>query len=487
MSLLKRFIDYIQVEHLFAAKDTLLLAVSGGVDSVVLCELCHQAGYDFVLAHCNFQLRGAESERDEQFVRGLGNKYGKEVLVKRFDTAGYAARQKVSIQVAARELRYGWFEEIVSGKWQGASGELNTGNTAQGPAPHHSPLATYHLPFVILTAHHLDDNIETVLMKFFKGTGVAGLRGILPRQGKIVRPLLFAKKEALVQFAEANNLTWVEDSSNSQDKYARNYVRHQVVPLLQNIYPEVVDNLADNIARFREVEVLYHQSVEGHKKKLLEYKGNEIHIPVLKLKKSAPLATLVYEIAKPYGFSAAQTADIVHLLDSESGRYVASGSHRIIRNRNWLIIAPAATEEAHHVLIEEGDRAITFAGGSLQIKHLPAKEQQAAPSSEESHWQLPTDATVACIDTRQLHYPLILRRWKAGDYFYPLGMQKKKKVARFLIDQKVSKTAKEKVWVVESNKRIVWVVGMRIDDRFKVTTSTHTVLIMEFTPGAENL
>lgn len=450
MSLLKRFVDYIQVEHLFAAKDTLLLAVSGGVDSVVLCELCSQAGYDFVIAHGNFQLREQESERDEQFVRGLGKKYGREVLVKRFDTTAYAARQKCSIQVAARELRYEWFEEI----------------------------ATH-----ILTAHHLDDNIETVLMKFFKGTGVAGLRGILPKQGKIVRPLLFAKKEELLQFAQAHQLAWVEDSSNLQDKYARNYLRHQVVPLLQKLYPEVVDNLADNITRFREIEVLYHQTIEQHQKKLLEYKGNEIHIPVLKLKKSAPLSTLVYEIAKPYGFSAAQTADIVHLLNSESGRYVASASHRIIRNRNWLIIAPVATEAADHVLVEEKDRVINFAAGRLQIKHLPAKDQQAAPATDGSHWQLPTDPAIGCIDTRHVHYPLILRRWKAGDYFYPLGMQKKKKLARFLIDQKVSKTDKEKVWVVESNKRIVWVIGLRIDDRFKVSPSSHSVLTMEFIPG----
>lgn len=472
MSLLKRFIDYIQAEHLFAAKDTLLLAVSGGVDSVVLCELCQQAGYDFVMAHCNFQLRDEESERDEQFVRGLGKKYGKEVLVKRFDTRGYAAQQKVSIQVAARELRYGWFEEIV--------------NRESAIVNRQSALPIVGNARYILTAHHLDDNIETVLMKFSKGTGVAGMRGILPKQGKIVRPLLFAKKEELLEFAQEHQLAWVEDSSNKQDKYARNYLRHQVIPLLQNIYPEIVDNLADNIARFREIEVLYHQSVEGHKKKLLEYKGNEIRIPVLKLKKSAPLATLVYEIAKPYGFSAAQTAEIIRLLDSESGRYVASGSHRIIRNRNWLIIAPVATGEAHHVLIDEHDKVIAFAAGSLQIKHLPAKDQQAAPPTDGSHWQLPTDATIACIDTRQLHYPLILRRWKAGDYFYPLGMQKKKKLARFLIDQKVSKTAKEKVWVVESNKRILWVVGMRIDDRFKVVASTHSALTMEFTPGADN-
>lgn len=451
MSLLKRFIDYIHHEHLFTAKDRLLLAVSGGIDSAVLCELCYQGGYDFVMAHCNFRLRGEESERDEQFVRDLGKKYGKEVLVKQFDTEAYAAARKVSIQVAARELRYAWFEEIASG--------------------------------VIVTAHHLDDNIETVLMKFFKGTGIAGMRGILPRQGKVVRPLLFAKKEELAQFAADHQLPWVEDSSNAQDKYARNYLRHQVVPLLQKLYPEVVNNLAANIARFREVEELYHQAVEAHQKKLLEYKGSEVHIPVLKLKKAAPLSTLVYEITKGYGFTAAQTADIIHLLDSESGRYVASGTHRIIRNRNWLIIAPVRTEAVNHIIIEKEDTLVQFSMGSLLFKNVSLK---GSPFPAH-HSPLTTDNSIACIDSKHLHYPLLLRRWKAGDYFYPLGMKKKKKVARFLIDSKLSQTDKEKVWVLESNKKILWVVGMRIDDRCKVDHGTTAILQVEFKTGANNL
>jgi tRNA(Ile)-lysidine synthase len=376
-------------------------------------------------------------------VRGLGAQYGKEVLVKHFDTAAYAAEGKVSIQVAARELRYGWFGELT--------------------------------PDYIVTAHHLDDNVETVLMKFFKGTGVAGLRGILPKQGKIVRPLLFARKDELVEFATAHQLSWVEDSSNAQDKYARNYLRHQVVPLLQGLYPEVINNLSDNIARFRDVEVLYQQAIGVHMKKLLEFKGNEVHIPVLKLKKAAPLPTLVYELAKPYGFSAAQTQEIIHLLDSESGRYVASASHRIIRNRNWLIIAPVAAEAAKHVIIEEADRVVLFGAGSLKLELRASSFEPRAFSDN-----------IAFIDMRELHYPLLLRPWKAGDYFYPLGMKKKKKVARFLIDQKLSKTAKENVWVLECNKRIVWIVGMRIDDRFKITDTTQTVIKIEFTPGANS-
>jgi tRNA(Ile)-lysidine synthase len=464
MSVLKQFIDYVGKEHLFTSKDTLLLAVSGGVDSVVLCELCYQAGYDFVIGHCNFRLRGQESERDEQFVRDLGKKYGKEVLVKQFDTEGYAAQQKVSIQVAARELRYGWFEEIVDRE------------LAIGPAIRREQSAIGNSTRIV-TAHHLDDNIETVLMKFFKGTGVAGLRGIMPRQGKLVRPLLFVRKEELVQFATDQQLAWVEDSSNAQDKYARNYLRNQVVPLLQKIYPEVVNNLAGNIARFRDVEVLYRESVEGHLKKLMEYKGDEIHIPVLKLKKASAVHTLVYELCKPYGFTAAQTTAIIQLLDSESGRFVATDSHRVIRNRKWLIIAPLAVDGTRINLIEEGDREAVLAGGSISLQSVAATHPFTAPPSN----------SIACIDTRHLHYPLLLRPWKAGDYFYPLGMAKKKKVARFLIDQKVSKTDKEKVWVLESNKKILWIVGMRIDDRCKVSSSTQYILKLEFIPGASDL
>jgi tRNA(Ile)-lysidine synthase len=395
MSLLNRFTAFVHKENLFNAKDGLLLAVSGGVDSVVLCELCAQAGYDFVIAHCNFQLRGEESIRDEQFVQSLGQKYNKQVLVKHFDTLAYAEEHKVSVQVAARELRYAWFESVIGNRESAVVSEA---------AIHH-----------ILTAHHLDDNVETLLMKFFKGTGIAGLHGILPKQGKLVRPLLFAKKEELLPFALLHQLRWVEDSSNAQDKYARNYLRHQVIPSLQQLYPEMVSNLADNISRFREAEILYLQAVEQHKKKLLEYKGEEIHIPVLKLKKATPLHTIVYEITKTYGFSPAQVPDIVRLLDSESGRYVASASHRIIRNRNWLILAPVAAEAAKHILVEEKDVSIPFAMGRLQFTHEPTH-----------HSPLPTDNAIACIDPKQLHFPLLLRPWKAGDYFYPLGMRKKK-------------------------------------------------------------
>lgn len=471
MNLLQRFQQYILQHQLFAPKDTLLLAVSGGVDSVVLCELCKQSGYNFIIAHCNFNLRGAESERDAAFVQQLAATYNVPFLIKSFDTSGYAAGRKLSIQEAARELRYNWFEEII-GQWSMVNGQSPTGP---------SPLATslqpiHHSPFTILhlaTAHHLDDNIETMLMHFFRGTGIHGLRGMLPKQGHIVRPLLFARKQELKQLAEDNKLSWVEDSSNAQDKYTRNYFRHQLIPLVQKIYPEAENNLTANLKRFADMETLYQQAIAVHKNKLLEYKQhNEVHIPVLKLLKSTPLHTIVYEIIKDYGFSSAQTEEVVNLLHSESGRYVQSATHRIIKNRRWLIIAPAKSEQAQTLVIDSDERKIVFEEGNLTFDQLSIDNRQSPSDRVIRAGAIGNDPMTAILDLKEIQFPLILRKWKKGDYFYPLGLNKKKKLARFFIDQKLSLTDKEKVWVLESNKKIIWVVGLRIDDRFKITGNT---------------
>jgi tRNA(Ile)-lysidine synthase len=441
MSLLQRFKEYIADEKLFQPKDRLLLAVSGGVDSIALCELCKQAGFDFVIAHCNFQLRGAESDSDETFVKSLGVKYGVEVLVKKFDTSTYVSTSKKGIQEAARDLRYEWFNELL--------GQLSTVNRQ----------------LFLVTAHHANDNIETILMNFFKGTGINGLHGILPKQGKIIRPLLFAKKEELKAFAEANKLQFVEDASNATDKYTRNYFRNQLIPDLQKVFPAVEDNLMGNIQRFREMQVLYNQSVDFHKSKLLEQKGAEIHIPVLKLLKVEPLSTIVYEIIKDYGFTANQTPEVVALLQSESGRYVQSSTHKAIKNRKWLIISPNQTTEAQNILIEKDDKEIEFVKGKLNLKRSSSVNQQ-----------LSTVNSIVQLDADEIVYPLLLRPYKQGDYFYPLGMDKKKKLSKFFIDQKLSLSDKEKTWVIEMNKKIIWVVGLRIDNRFKISPSTKNVL-----------
>lgn len=464
MDLAQQFQEYWkqQFPHLPAASLHLLLAVSGGIDSVVLADLLYKAGFSFTMAHGNFQLRGEESERDELFVRALAEKYGVPVLVKRFDTAAYAASQKQSIQEAARELRYNWFREIVNGEQFMANEEKNPASRIQ----HHISR--------IATAHHANDNIETLLLNFFRGTGIGGLHGILPEQGDIIRPLLFAKRNDIKAYAAAHALHWVEDSSNASDKYARNYFRLNLVPALQQVFPNVEHNLLQNIERFKDAELLYHQALTQHTKKLLAVKGNEVHIPVLKLQQLQPLHTLVWEISKPYGFHAAQTGEIIRLLQAANGSYVASATHRIIRNRNWLIIAPNATETAAHVLIDAPVKQVAFPGGALQfdtMAYSPAVISQ--------------QANVACLDTSAVRFPLLLRKWKQGDYFYPLGMRKKKKISRFLIDNKLSATAKEKVWVLESDKKIIWVAGYRIDDRFKLSPSSTSVLKITYTPLPE--
>ncbi|MBL7703158.1 MAG: tRNA lysidine(34) synthetase TilS [Ferruginibacter sp.] len=450
MSFLEKFKAYIKQpagsfgQNLFHPKDKLLLAVSGGVDSVVLCELCKQAGYDFSIAHCNFQLRGEESERDENFVRSLGGKYNVEVLVKKFETEKYATENKLSIQVAARELRYSWFNELLSRE--------------------HIPNSQFPIPNYLLTAHHANDNIETLLMNFFKGTGINGLHGILPKQGNIIRPLLFAKKEELTGFAKSNHLNFVEDSSNTSDKYTRNYFRNQLIPDLQKVFPQVEDNLLNNIERFRQIEMIYRHTVDITKKKLLEQKGNEIHIPVLKLLKTKPLETIMYEIIKGYGFTAHQADEVIGLLKSESGKYISSASHRILKNRNWLIIAPNENTEAETILIEKTG-ALQFTEGKLELKEIL-----------NIQYSLSNNPLVAQLDAAEIKFPLLLRKWKQGDYFYPLGMTKKKKLSRFFIDQKLSMTQKEKTWVIEMDKKIIWVVGMRIDNRFKITNNTKNTL-----------
>ena len=457
MSLLQPFKKYYKQELMLDINQTqLVLAVSGGVDSVVLVDLCHKVGFQFVIVHCNFQLREEESIRDENFVRSLCEKYSKEVLVKHFDTKAYAEENKCSIQVAARELRYGWFKSLTDNRKPISEAELL------------QPFRGWELA----TAHHADDNIETLLLNFFRGTGISGLHGILPKQRNIIRPLLFAKREDIVAYAKEQNLSWVEDSSNASDKYSRNFVRHQIVPLMKTIYPQVDDNLLANIERFKEIELIYNTSIDQTKAKLIEAEGNEQHIPILKLKKQTPLKTIIFELIKDFGFAATQTEEVIKLLDAANGSFMASATHRLIINRNWLIIAPLQTEEATNIIIEEGIKKIAFAGGTLLLK---------IASANSTH--LPSDATIATLNADEIKYPLLLRPCKQGDYFYPIGMLKKKKLSKFFIDQKLSKTDKERVWVLESDKRIVWVIGYRIDNRFKTKPSTIKQLTIRFEGG----
>ncbi len=462
MELLPQFIQHIKDNGLFTTKDKLFLAVSGGVDSIVLCELCKKAGYDFSILHCNFQLRGEESERDEQFVRALGKKYGVEIMVKRFETEKCATENKISVQEAARDLRYKWFFDLWQEKMNSGEGILKD-NSPGWKAPDK-------IPFVV-TAHHADDNIETILMNFFRGTGLHGLTGI-PVKGPseilsyIRRPLLPFSKEQLHQFARDNKLTYVEDSSNLSSKYTRNFFRNELIPAIAKVYPQVKGNLQDNIKRFSEIEKLYQLSVDGIIKKICRVKGEEVHIPVKQLMQFSNRA-LIYEIISRYGFSEKQIEELIKLAASESGHYIQSPDelYRIIKHRHWFIISPVRNREPATIVIEEGASKVQLGFGQLSIQTIPV-----SPSA------INQADNIACLDLNEIKFPLLLRRWKTGDYFYPLGMRKKKKLARFFIDQKLSVTEKEKVWVLESANRIVWVMGRRIDDRFKITPKTRRIL-----------
>jgi tRNA(Ile)-lysidine synthase len=475
MKLLESFKKTIAQNNLFSAKDKLLIAVSGGVDSVVLCELCQQAGYNFIIAHCNFQLRGEESLRDEDFVKKLGERYKVEVMVKRFDTGTYATERKLSIQEAARDLRYEWFFTIVQEQMK---------QPKEAGAGTNKPVSGWHAReqrFHVLTAHHADDNTETVVMNFFRGTGLHGLTGI-PMTGEqagrwtlhaffLRRPLLPFFKEELLQFARENNLEFVEDSSNQSSKYTRNFFRNEIIPAIGKVYPQVKENLLDNINRFREIERLYKISVREITKKLCRQKGDEIHIPVRQLVAYNNRA-LVYEIISAYGFSEKQVDEVLKLAGGDSSSYIDSPAtgFRIIKHRHWFIITSSVSPLAENIIIKEKTASIPFTEGILRIK-----------TSGDQHPV--SDDHIACLDAKEIRFPLLLRKWKTGDYFYPLGMKKKKKLARFFIDQKLSKTAKEKTWVIEMDKKIIWVVGMRIDERFKITKDTGPVLQISFHPN----
>jgi tRNA(Ile)-lysidine synthase len=442
MDLLTGFTSYIEKEQLFTRDQPLLLAVSGGVDSVVMAHLFKAAGFTFSIAHCNFQLRGDESLRDEAFVEDLATRMQVPFYKVRFDTMNHTTTHRVSIQVAARQLRYEWLEWTM----------VNSG-------------CSY-----IVTAHHMQDNAETVLMNLCKGTGIAGLHGILPRQAFLVRPLLFAQKADILAYASQHSISFVEDSSNITVKYTRNFFRHKVIPVIQESYPGVVSNIAGSIERFREAEILYAQAIEKHLKRLVVQKGNMYMIPVLKLQKTIPMQTVAWEIFRQYGCSPAQLSQVIELLNSSSGKLVETSSHRIIRDRQWLLVTPLTEEEAALIVIEKDRTSVATSTGILRLKTSARKDTTGIPAA----------ADIACLDRQSLQYPLLLRKWKQGDYFYPLGMRKKKKLSRFFIDQKLSLPQKENIWVLESAKRVVWIVGLRIDDRFKITDHTKELLTIEW-------
>lgn len=441
MDLTNKYLDLIR--RLGLEKKNLLLAVSGGLDSVVLAHLSQQAGLSFSIAHCNFQLRGEESARDESFVAALAKGMGKHLHVKRFDTKAYADAQKISIQDAARQLRYEWF-----GQLENEAGAQHT-----------------------LVAHHADDSIETLLMNFFRGTGLQGLTGIPVSPASnvysvhIVRPLLEIRREEIIGYARMHGLSWVEDSSNQSSDYTRNFFRNEVIPLIRKVYPQAEDNLLDNTIRFQKLAALYQPYVKSLKDKIVEEMPGGQRSVLLKKLLAYQHTSLPFEIFREYGFNEKQVEGIMALAHAQTGKFIENKEWQVIRHRNVLVVAPRVSATGMIAIADVGETS--FPGGTLKMEwsHAPC---------------ITTDPFSAELDASVIEWPLVLRRWKQGDYFYPLGLGKKKKLARFFIDQKLSKPEKENAWVLESGQKILWVLGMRIDDRAKVRPHTKKVLRLQY-------
>lgn len=434
----KEFINFIKSKKLFKKKEKMLLAVSGGVDSVVMCHLFKESGYDFGIAHCNFQLRGDEADGDEKFVKSLAQEYGVPFHVIKFDTKAYSKQHKISIQEAARDLRYEWLEGI----------------------------RVEHGFDWLITAHHKDDSIETFLYNLVRGTGIAGLHGILEKKGTVVRPLLFASKAEIVDYAKSNELPYREDSSNSSNKYSRNKIRNQVLPLLREVNPAVDDHIATEIERLREVEGIY-QSWMGYQKEWsVTKKGKEIRISIEMLQAGGFPEALLFEILKPYGFHGDIVEDIVSNLGRGAGKMFHSPTHELLKDREYLVLRKktAASENTYSIEVE-----------IEEIKEPVSLKIQLTENSES--FKIPASKKVACIDADKLKFPLTLRKWKAGDYFFPLGMKGKKKLSDFFVDNKLSLFEKENTWLLTSGNKIVWVVGYRVDNRFKVGIETKKIYL----------
>lgn len=434
--MIKLLQDYIKKHALFdPRKDKLLLGVSGGLDSVVLLDLLAQLQSNLMILHCNFNLRGEESDQDEEFVTELANKYHYPILSKSFSTSAFADDNQVSIEMAARTLRYDWFNKILKEK------KFN---------------------FIAL-AHHLDDTFETVLFNLTKGTGIAGLRGIKPKRDKVVRPLLFADREMIGQYAKNHRLSWRIDSSNLSDMYIRNKIRHRILPVMKEINPNVVQTFQANLVRIGAVEEIFQQHLRKHKKKYVR-KENQTTFIAKKGLEVSHSEVILAEMLKKYQFNYVQAIDIVSKALGQPGKKFYSPTHELVIDRKDLIITPLADSEEEYL--------ITDTKSVVQTKSFLLKCYKADVDS----YKISSNPEIAAFDLDLLQFPLKLRPWEPGDRFMPFGMQGQKKVSDFMIDHKIPLNLKDKILLLVSQKQIIWVVGYRIDERFKITHSTKNIL-----------
>jgi tRNA(Ile)-lysidine synthase len=431
--MLKKFEKHINLSFPFLKEGKLLIAISGGLDSVVLTHLLHKLNFDISLAHCNFNLREDESDTDEKFVINLGNRLTTKTFTIWFDTNQFAKENKLSTQIAARELRYNWFQELI----------------------------VKHKFDYVLTAHHADDNLETFLINLIRRTGLDGLTGIPVINENIVRPLLIFSRKEIKNYAKDQAIEWREDQSNASTKYVRNKIRHQITPVLKEINPQLLDSFQNTIANLQESQSIINDAVSELKKKVLSIDTNGVFkIDILKIKELSNPKAYLFEILKEYGFT--QWNDVVDLLGAQTGKQVLSKSHRLLKDRNFLLLSQIKTEQYFlEYLIAENTFKI----------HTPILLTFESVQEINS-----TDKQLAFFDAKKITFPLLLRKWKSGDYFYPSGMQGKKKISKFFKDEKYSLIDKENTWLLCSENNIIWIVGKRTDQRFLATSTSKNIL-----------
>jgi tRNA(Ile)-lysidine synthase len=429
----QKFENHIAQNFPFLIGKKLLLATSGGLDSMVMLDLFHKLPFEIAIAHCNFQLRGLESFGDQNFVQKYAGANDIKLFFTQFDTEAFANDYKLSTQVAARELRYNWFYEL---------------------------LETESYDY-ILTAHHADDNLETFLIHLVRGTGIDGLTGIPSQNDSVIRPLLIFSRLEIEQYAKDNAIEWREDSSNASDKYLRNKIRHNLVPILKELNPDFLTSfqktqnyLQESKAMVEDASFLVYQQVANEK-------GTEIHFDINQLKKLPNFKSYLYHWFNGFGFSAWE--DIYDLIAGQSGKQVFSEEFRLLKNRDFLILSPKNSD---------GEDEVYFIDKNQKEINIPLKLSFSKESVINS-----LQNTSIFVDEDKLWYPLVLRRWKEGDVFQPFGMEgKSKKVSKFFKDEKLSLIEKEKAWLLCSDNEIVWIVGIRQDERFKVKTTTKNIL-----------
>nr|WP_317169098.1 tRNA lysidine(34) synthetase TilS [Flavivirga algicola] len=421
----------------FLNESRLLIAISGGIDSVVLTYLCHQFNLDIALAHCNFNLRGNESDTDEDFVLQLAENLDLEIFIESFDTQRYSETNKLSTQMAARELRYNWFEDLAE-----------------------------QLKFdYILTAHHADDNLETFLINLSRGTGLDGLKGIPEINNNIVRPLLPFSRDAIEIYAKEHRLKWRDDSSNASTKYLRNKLRHDVIPVLKEINPQLLQNFQNTLKNLNDTSDIVEERVESVLNSAIEtIDKHQVVFKISEFKKLNNPKAYLFEIFKAYGFT--EWHDILNLLDAQSGKQVLSATHRLIKDREHLLLSRIDSKTERKVItVFEADRQTEMDLGLLFF--------------DETDAILEKNNNTIYVDKALLTYPLTIRKWEDGDLFYPLGMTGKKKLSKYFKDEKLSLLDKEQVRLLCSGEDIVWIIGKRADNRFKINEQTEEILKIE--------